>query len=273
MNLSVQCVALAAAAWQPQGMVVADEPALTPWETGRRVKDTVIHVGAAFGHEAAFRDAGRQLGLDQWAFYFGARAGVLGPVDAEVVTAVCGFFSPSLVHPAWESALAAASPAELVAEDVRLCIAWARRHLGQLPGIDHLAGLISRVVAAADATGRPLFAAWRALPDPAERPPADQVGLGLLRLREHRGAGHLLAVAANGLTPLEAILAGAGPAKAAANGWRPPYPPITRETAQRLAAADQCTDALAGMSYGCLDRSERAEFVTLLGSVHQLTVR
>lgn len=151
--------------------MIADEPALTPEGTGRRVKAAVIHVGAAFGHEAAFSDAGRQLGLGRWSFYFGARAGVLGPVDAEVVTAVCGFFSPSLVRPAWESALAAASPAELVAEDVRLCIARARRHLGQLPGIDHLASLISRVVAAADASGRPLFAAWRALPDPADRRP------------------------------------------------------------------------------------------------------
>ncbi len=252
--------------------MIADEAALTPHETGRRVKAAVIRLGAAFGHEAAFGDAGRQLGLDQRSFYFGARAGVLGPVDAEVVTAVCGLFSPSLVHPAWESVPAAASPAELAAEDVRLCVAWARRHLGQLPGIDHLAGLISRVVAAADASGRPLFAAWRALPDPAEGPPADQVGLGLLRLREHRGAGHLLAVAASGLTPLELILAGAGPAKAAANGWRPPYPLITRETAQRLAAADQCTDTLAGMPYGCLDCSERAELASLLRSAHQQTV-
>jgi helix-turn-helix protein len=271
--VNLKYVAQTATACQPQSMVVADEPALTPDETARRVKAAVIHVGAAFGHEAAFSDAGRRLGLDQWAFYFGARAGVLGPVDAEVVTAVCGFFSPSLVRPAWESALAAASPAELVAEDVRLCIAWARRHLGLLPRVDRLANLVSRVVAAADASARPLFAAWRALPDPAEGLPAAQVGLGLLRLREQRGAGHLLAVAAHGLTPLEAIVAGAGSAKAAANGWHPPYPPVTSETAQRLAAADRCTDALAGMPYRCLDHTERAELVALLRSAHQQTAR
>lgn len=252
-------------------MVVAGEPVLTPQETAGLVKDAIINVGAAFGHETAFSEAGRRLGLDRWAFYFGARAGVLGPVDAEVVTAVCGFFSPSLVCPAWESALAAAAPAELVAEDVRLCIAWARRHLAGLPGVDRLAGLVSRVVAAADASARPLFAAWRALPDPAGEPAAAQVGLGLLRLREHRGAGHLLAVAAHGLTPLEAILAGAGPGKAAANGWPPPYPPVTSQTAQRLAAVGRCTDALAGMPYKCLDHTERAELVALLRSAHQQT--
>jgi Helix-turn-helix family len=253
-------------------MVSANEPALTPEETARRVKTAIIGVGAAFGHEAAFRDAGRRRGLDRWAFYFGARAGVLGPVDAEVVTAVCGFFPPSLVGPAWQSALAAASPSELVAEDVRLCMAWARRHLAHLPGISRLASLASRVVGAADASGRALFAAWRALPDPAEDPPA-RAGLALLRLREHRGGGHLLAVAAQGLTPLEAILAGPGQGKAAANGWHPPYPSVTHEAAQRLAAAELCTDHLAGMPYACLDGAELAELVTLLRAAHQQAAR
>jgi hypothetical protein len=78
-------------------------------------------VGAAFGHEASFAATGRRLGLDPWAFYFGARAGVLGRVDAAVVTAACGFFAPGLVRPAWDSALAVAAPDELVREDVALC--------------------------------------------------------------------------------------------------------------------------------------------------------
>lgn len=249
-------------------MAVAGEPALTPGETAQRVKAAVIGVGAAFGHERAFTDAGRRLGLDRWAFYFGARAGVLGPVDADVITAVCGFFAPGLVRPAWESALAAAAPADLVAEDVRLCVAWARRHLAGLPGVGRLADLADRVVDAADASGRALFAAWRALPSPAADA-AGRAGLALLRLREHRGGGHLLAVATEGLTPLEAILAGPGPAKAAANGWQPPYPPAAAGASRRLAAAEQRTDALAGAAYACLNPGERAELVALLQTAHR----
>jgi hypothetical protein len=252
---------------QSRGVMVAGEPALTPEETARRVKQAVIHLGAAFGHEAAFADAGRRLGLDQRAFYFGARAGVLGPVDSDVVVAVCGFFAPGLVRPAWDSALSAASPGELVAADVSLCVAWARRHLADLPGIDRLADLTGRVVGAAETSGRPLFAAWRALPDPAADPPA-RAGLALLRLREHRGSGHLLAVAAEGLTPLEAILAGPGPEKAAANGWRPPYPPLGAAP-QLLTAAERRTDRLAGKPYACLDDGERAELVILLQAAHR----
>ena len=254
------------------GMATGSEPALTPAETARRAGQAVGQVGAAFGHEVSFTETGRRLGLGRRAFYFGARAGVLGPVDADVVTAVCGFFAPGLVRPAWEAALAAAAPAALVSEDVRLCITWARRHLAGLPGIERLADLAGRVVDAADATSRGLFAAWRAWPDPAGDPAA-RTGLALLRLREHRGGGHLLAVSAEGLTPLAAILAGPGPAKAAANGWAPPYPAVTGEDTQRLIAAEGRTDALAGMAYACLDSAERAELVSLLQAARQRVTR
>jgi hypothetical protein len=250
------------------GMTVGGEPALTPAETARRVKMAVVRIGAAFGHEASFAETGRRLGLSRWEIYFGARAGVLGVVDADVVTAVCGFFGPGLVRQSWESALAAASPDAMVSEDVRLCVAWARGQLASLPGIERLADLARRVVDAADASGRALFAGWRALPDPADDPAA-RAGLALLRLREHRGAGHLIAVTAEGLTPLAAILTGPGPAKAAANGWDPPYPRLTEQDGRRLAAAEQHTDELAGMPYACLNAAERSELVALLESAHR----
>jgi hypothetical protein len=68
-------------------------------------------------------------------------------------------------------------------------------------------------------------------------------------------------VAAEGLTPLEAILAGPGPAKAAANGWHPPYP--SPGAAARLLAAERRAGKLAGAPYACLDADERGELVEL----------
>ncbi len=244
---------------------------LTPRETARRIKPAVIHVGAAFGQDASFAETGRRLGLSRWEFYFGARGGALGSVDADAIAAACGFFAPGLVRSAWESALAVAPPDQLVREDVALCISWARRYLASLAGIERLADLAGRVVDAADASGRVLFAAWRAVPDPADDPAA-RAGLALLRLREHRGAGYLLATVAEGLTPLAAILAGPGAAKATANGWHPPYPARADDDAHRLRAAEQRADMLAGMAYECLDGDERAELVTLLESAHRQVV-
>ena len=239
-------------------------------ETARAVKPAVVGLGAAFGHDASFAEHGARLGLDRWAFYFGGRAGVLGPAGAEVVAAACGFFALDLVRRSWTAVLASGRLDEIVRTDVELCVAWARTHFGDGSDVVRAAALTSRVIEAADAAGRVLFAAWRALPDPiaggaaagAAADPAAVLGLNLLRLREHRGASHLLAVAAEGLTPLEAILAGPGERKAAANGWRPPYPAVAEPA--RLAAAEKRTDMLAGAPYAAVTVQERQELVDLL---------
>jgi hypothetical protein len=265
---------------------------VTPEETARAVKPAVVGLGAAFGHEPSFAEHGARLGLDRWAFYFGGRAGVLGPVGFEVVAAACGFFAPDLVRPAWSAVLDGGRLDEVVETDVALCVAWAREHLGaaadaapaehvsdgrphaaanaaavaraaaNAAAVARAAALTERAVEAADAAGRVLFAAWRALPDPADDAAA-VLGLNLLRLREHRGGSHLLAVEAEGLTPLEAILAGPGERKAVANGWRGPFPDAPDPA--RLEAAERCTDRLAGAPYAALSDEEREELVELLG--------
>lgn len=235
---------------------------MTPEETARAVKPAVVGLGAAFGHEPSFAEHGARLGLDRWAFYFGGRAGALGPVGPEVVAAACGFFAPDRVGPAWSAVLDGGRLDEVVRTDVDLCVAWAREHFGAGPDVARSAALTGRVVEAADAAGRVLFAAWRALPDPADDPAA-VLGLNLLRLREHRGASHLLAVAAQGLTPLAAILAGPGERKAMANGWCPPFPEVCDPA--RLQAAERRTDRLAGAPFAALTEDERTELVELLG--------
>jgi hypothetical protein len=235
---------------------------VTPEETARAVKPAVVGLGAAFGHEPSFAERGERLGLDRWAFYFGGRAGVLGPVGFEVVVAACGFFAPDRVRPAWSAVLDGGHLDEVVRTDVELCVAWAREHFGTGADVARAAALTGRVVGAADAAGRVLFAAWRALPNPADDP-ATVLGLNLLRLREHRGSSHLIAVEAEGLTPLEAILAGPGERKATANGWRPPFPDV--HDPARLGAAERRTDVLAGAPYAALTEDEREELVELLG--------
>ncbi len=231
------------------------------WMTARAVKPAVVGLGAAFGHDPSFAEHGARLGLDRWAFYFGGRAGVLGPAGAEVVAAACGFFAADVVRPSWNAVLDGGRLDEVVRTDVELCVAWARAHFGDGSDVARAAVLTGRVVEAADAAGRVLFAAWRALPDPATDPAA-VLGLNLLRLREHRGASHLLAVVAEGLTPLEAILAGPGERKAEANGWRPPFPAVPDPA--RLAAAEHRTDVLAGAPYATLREGEREELAGLL---------
>jgi hypothetical protein len=242
---------------------------VTPEQAARASKPAVVQLGAAFGHQPSFAALGERLGLGagRWPFYFGGRAGVLGTVSAEVVSAACGFFADDLVRTAWAAVLATGRLNEVVRADVELCVAWAREHIGGVPGMARLAELTERVVDAADASGRVLFTAWRTLPDPYEDA-VSKVALNLLRLREHRGASHLIAVVANGFTPLQAILGGPGPQKAAANGWPPPYPEMP-ESSAALAAVERHTDALAGQPFAAISTEERTELVELLDEAYK----
>ncbi|BCJ48494.1 hypothetical protein GCM10010168_64410 [Actinoplanes ianthinogenes] len=240
---------------------------MRPEETSAAVKPAVVAMGAAFGDDPSFAACAERFGFgtDRWPLYFGGRAGVLGAVPAEVVGAACGFFGPELVGPAWAAASRTGRLGELVQADVGLCARWAERHL---TGLDRAADLTTRVVEAADASGRVLFAAWRAQPEPDDRP-STRLALNLLRLREHRGSSHLGAVIAEGLTPVAAILAGPGARKARANGWRGPYPEPSPEDVARLAAAERRTELLAGQAYAVLDREQRVELVTLLDGAYR----
>ena len=234
------------------------------------MKPAVVELGAAFGDDHSFIAYAERIGLgvDRWPLYFGGRAGVLGEVPAEVVAAACGFFAPNLVRAAWTAAIATRRLDEIVRADVELCVRWAGQHLAGMEGLARAAQLTGQVVKAADASGRVLFAAWRARPEPDDSP-TTRLALNLLRLREHRGSSHLIAVAAEGLTPLKAILAGPGPRKARANGWLPPYPKPSQDDAARLAAAERRTEVLAGQPYSVLVQQERAELAALLDKAYR----
>ncbi|GAA3472981.1 SCO6745 family protein [Nonomuraea roseola] len=241
---------------------------MTPDDVVRHTEHVVTGVGAAFGSDPLYRARGESLSLSRWPFYFGGRAGVLGEVHADVAAAACGFFAPDLVREAWSTARAATSLATIVHADVEECLRWARRVYGHLMGLERLAYLAEQVVEAADPAGRPLFAAWRSHPAPAHEA-VDRVALALLRLREHRGGSHLIAVLAGALTPLTAILAGPGIDKAVANGWRPPWPALPSTARSARDEAVRLTDELAAAPYAVLTRAERLELVDLLDQVHE----
>ena len=118
--------------------------------------------------------------------------------------------------------------------------------------------------AAAPVAGAPLFAGWRALPEPA-----DARALALHRLnglRELRGALHGAAVLTVGL------LAGRGDRRAHARrccrvfGWPEPYPD-PEPLHDRWALAEARTDRMFGRHLAVLDADERGALVDLLGTL------
>ncbi|SDY01469.1 hypothetical protein SAMN05444365_101378 [Micromonospora pattaloongensis] len=236
---------------------------MTPEQGASAAKPGLLELGGAFSEAPQTLRRARRMGLSGWAFYVAGRGGALGDVPAETVAAALGFIAPEAVADGWDAARQVTPPIEVATTTLDECCRWGAEHLDGFPRVARLVELLRRVVRAADPAGMPLFAAWRALGEPDDAPGAQAAAL-LHQLREYRGAAHLLAVRASGLTPLEAILAGPeGEAGAVAFGWQPPYPPAGPLIRRRLWA-EAVTDRITGSAFAALEPTERAELVGLL---------
>lgn len=130
-----------------------------------------------------------------WMGYFGFRAAPLGSVGPGVVEAAFANFAPEMVRRSIPDAWDFARPADLVAVRSNAA-AQALRRLA--PDISAVASRVNDtlrgIAATAAPIGRPMFAANRdvaALDDPVA-----QLWQHCTTLREHRGDGHVIALAA-----------------------------------------------------------------------------
>lgn len=212
--------------------------------------------------DGATYQRGAELGFDGIDFYFGGRAGVLGDVAPDVVVAALVFFEPGTVRGAWERAGRVCARREASSAFAACGEAWAEAHLPD--GVDYrrLAELEGKVIAAGSPASAPLFAAWRALPEPTSHK-----ALALHRtnvLRELRGALHGGAVLAEGLSPLEAMVV-RSPHMVGLFGWSEPLPDAEPHKAA-WDRAEEGTDRAMARHLEILDDAERDELVELLGA-------
>jgi hypothetical protein len=177
---------------------VRTHPARRLWATLETLHDVVY-----FAKDV--RSTGIALGLKgYWMTYFAFRAAPLGPVPAAPVIAAFAGFCPAMVAKALPDAWSRATPEACLEARAAVSTAALRRAGADPAACERAAGLLGPAAAAADPTGRPLFAANAAL-----QPPADPVGrLWQLAttLREHRGDGHVAALVTEGITGLQAHL-------------------------------------------------------------------
>lgn len=236
-------------------------------EIAAAVADPIMRLGGSFMMSREAKAYSTEAGLTDWSPYFRGRFGVLGEVDADVVTAVAAFFPVETVRKAWEGgaglpAATAAARYAVVAHE------FGRRKLADFADSARLADLLQRVADRGDLGGAPLFAGWRAMPLP-EDPRARVIQLAHV-VRELRGGLHIVAVLASGLSPLEAILSGTsgilqdGEPNAEYFGWPRPYPEVTDEVRRKRADAERLTDELMAPAFAALGKTEADELVDLL---------
>lgn len=191
--------------------------------------DAVVETGTAMEqavaifmlHPQTFAESIAAGYANPLAGYVAGRGGVLGEATGVTVASVFAVFEPTSLGAMWDEGVAvrgAVGAAQLYWDQTA---GFGRKYLAGADGLDRIAALGERVIAATPSAGLPLFAGWRAMPladDPAAR--ALQV---MFVLRELRAAVHFNALSISGITPVEAHMLNKGPQYAAMFGWPEPY--------------------------------------------------
>jgi hypothetical protein len=148
-----------------------------------------------------------------WSSYVVLRAAPLGRVPAAVVTAAFFGFNPARAARALPSPL---PPEEAL--ELRLAAAVSALRDLEIDQVDELADLLWVAAQACDTAGRVLGAANQALPRPDD--PVAALWQATTTLREHRGDGHVAALVAHDLAPVQALLLKAASGEVAAEPLR-----------------------------------------------------
>lgn len=210
---------------------------------------------------------GEANGLDRSKFYFLGRGGVLGDVDAAVVSAAWGYFNPATVQRVWDAARQVMAPRAGAALFHECAADLGRRRLGDVEGLDEFNASAEAVIAAgaAHADSMPLFAGIAAEPRVA-----DAAGLAMqtiVVLREFRGSAHLLALRAVGL-PSKVAHFVARPGDGRMFGWSDDDTPQVDDSHRALhAEAEALTDRIVCPAFAVLDQQQREQFVSTLGHI------
>ncbi|HEX5143189.1 MAG TPA: evbL [Mycobacterium sp.] len=198
--------------------------------------------------------------------YVTGRGGVLGDATGTTVSAVFAVFEPNALAAMWDEGLRvrdAKAAADLYWEQTA---GFGRRYLAGAEGLDRIAALGEKIIAATPYANLPLYAGWRAMPL-ADDAPARALQVMFI-LRELRAGVHFNALINSGVAPVEAHMLNKGHDYATMFGWSEPfadgadkadvYAAVEQSTNRRMAElfaaalTDSEADELARLSAGAL---------------------
>ncbi|MFI1928089.1 hypothetical protein [Streptomyces sp. NPDC020377] len=177
--------------------------------TGRHCHNAVSPLHSAVYFAPERQDELAALGLERGAMsYYAGRAAPLGAVGAGTVTATFYNFNHEHVQRYIPAAWTIAAPEAVRAAVLRGVDGMLRRLLGAevlaSKELDEAASLAMRATEACHREARPLYAAHAGLPVPEE--PHLALWNAATLLREHRGDGHLAALAVAELSGIQALV-------------------------------------------------------------------
>jgi hypothetical protein len=235
--------------------------------TATATAPAVSTIGSHFMLDGQTFVRGAELGFAGIDFYIAGRGGVLGAVDADVVSAAFAFFEPTGVRALWEAGCAVLPAADAAAAFAGCAATWADAHVPDDLDADRLGDLAGKVVAGARPACASVFSGWRALEVPTD--PKQKAVHQLNALRELRLGLHAAAVLAAGLTPLEALSI-KSPHMVGIFGWSEAAE-VSDDHKARWDQAEAATDQMIAHAYEPLDDAERGELAELAGALHDAT--
>lgn len=215
----------------------------------------VSHLTSAFMLHPRTYARGAELGFSGLDFYVCGRGGVLGDVNADVVTAAFAFFEPTMVRTQWEMGRQVSEPLEAGRAFADCLRTWTEAKVPEDFDTTRLADLAARVVAAASPAVAPLFAGWRAAITVPDGPSAATFAMNALR--ELRAAHHAAAVVTSGLTMHQAV-SHRSPVMSTVFGWGEPLD--TAGLSADWDRAEEATNRALDPAFEVLDAGERQEF-------------
>lgn len=252
-----------------------------------------LHSISYFAPETAERFGA--IGMEGRMPYFAVRSAPMGAIDAAAVAATFYNFSPALVADCIPAAWGLASPETVTSIRYEIVDEAVPRVLGELarsPEFFRVAKILRKAAEAIpNADGRPLFAAHATLawPETAH----GQLWHAVTLLREYRGDGHVVALVANELSGLEALVShtasgigfsvefarrlrgwteeewAAGTDRLRLRGLLDDGGALTTEGAELRARIEDLTDALAYEPWRRLPDDDAAEVAKVAASIRE----
>ena len=189
--------------------------------------------------------------------YVAGRGGVLGDTDGQTVASAFAVFEPTSLAALWDEGVAvrgASGAAERYWEQVA---DFARRHLTGVEGMDRVAELGEKIIAATPSAGLPLYDGWRTMPL-ADDAPARALQV-MFVLRELRAGVHFDVLGDSGISPVEAHMLNKGHQYTTMFGWPEPFADGAGKQ-DRYAEVERATNRrMAEIFAAALDRDEAEE--------------
>lgn len=193
--------------------------------------------------------------------YVAGRGGVLGEATGATVSAVFAVFEPNGLAAMWDEGIAVHGAAGAAQRYWEQAANFGRKYLDRAAGLDRIAALGERLIAATPIAGLPLFAGWRQMPLSEEA--AARALQVMFVLRELRAGVHFNALTISGLAPVEAHMLNKGPEYTTMFGWPEPFADGA-DKKDRYVEVEQATNRrMTELFAAVLDPAETRELARL----------